>query len=157
MWLSAGQAKKPGSLRNIYFDMILHDTVFLVIESGGKFLLIKRANKPLKGLWACPGGHVDKGEEPYQAALREMKEEVGDVEPEEKPFTIFTHDVRVGHRHRAHAFRAKRVGKVKAGSDAEEAKWFTLEEIKKLDITDYSLRALNGFFVPANFSSNDKE
>ena len=137
--------------------MILHDTAMVIAEKTGKFLMIKRANTPFKGLWAAPGGHVDKGETPYQAALREMKEEVGDVEPEQKPLAVFIHDVRVGHRHRAHVFKAKRVGKVEAGSDAAELKWLTLEELKKVDMTDYTLRVLNKFFVPKNFNSNDKE
>jgi len=42
--------------------MILHDTVSIVIEKDGKFLLIKRRNKPEKNYWAVPGGHVDEGE-----------------------------------------------------------------------------------------------
>jgi len=29
------------------------------------------------GQWACPGGHLDPGETPEQAALRELEEEVG--------------------------------------------------------------------------------
>ena len=137
--------------------MIYHETVFVIIERGGKFLLIKRANTPLKGLWAAPGGHVDKGESPYIAACREMKEEVGDVEPEKEPLASFVHDVRVGHRHKAHVFTPKRIGKIKAGSDAAEARWFSLEEMKKLDITEYTLKALNEFFVPREFNSKDRE
>lgn len=31
--------------------------------------------------WACPGGHLENGEDPYEGAIREMKEETGlDVE-----------------------------------------------------------------------------
>lgn len=31
--------------------------------------------------WTCPGGHLEPGEDPYEGAIREMKEETGlDVE-----------------------------------------------------------------------------
>ncbi|MFI5347763.1 MAG: NUDIX hydrolase [Elusimicrobiota bacterium] len=40
----------------------------------GKVLLIK--HKKL-GLWLAPGGHIDEGETPDEAALRELREETG--------------------------------------------------------------------------------
>ena len=42
---------------------------------SGKFVLIERQKFPL-GL-ALPGGHVDPGEGPREAAIREFKEETG--------------------------------------------------------------------------------
>jgi ADP-ribose pyrophosphatase YjhB (NUDIX family) len=43
----------------------------------GQLLLAKRKGKHAAGLWSCPGGWVDFGEEPMVTALRELLEETG--------------------------------------------------------------------------------
>lgn len=40
-------------------------------------LLIQRAYDPYAGKWALPGGHIDAGEYPFDAATRELMEETG--------------------------------------------------------------------------------
>ena len=42
-----------------------------------KVLLVKRGRAPFAGLWSLPGGKVEGGETPRQAACREFKEETG--------------------------------------------------------------------------------
>jgi len=42
-----------------------------------KVLLIQRARKPYFGMWSLPGGRLEPGETPEQAAEREIMEEVG--------------------------------------------------------------------------------
>ncbi len=42
-----------------------------------KVLLIQRARKPYFGMWSLPGGRLEPGETPEQAAEREILEEVG--------------------------------------------------------------------------------
>ena len=51
--------------------------VSTLIEKGGEVLMLKRANEPFKGYWVLPGGFVDYDEEPDEAAIREVKEEIG--------------------------------------------------------------------------------
>lgn len=49
-------------------------TVYIVDSTSRDFLLL--FHKKL-GAWLAPGGHVEKGETPAQAAIREAKEELG--------------------------------------------------------------------------------
>lgn len=48
-----------------------------IIESDNLFLLVKRENNPLKGIYWLPGGRVYKNETLAEAFIRKMKEEVG--------------------------------------------------------------------------------
>ena len=45
-------------------------------NSVGEYLLLKRANEPLKNIWWVIGGRVHKGELMIQAAIRKVKEEI---------------------------------------------------------------------------------
>lgn len=58
--------------------------VSVLIEKDGKILLVKRGIKPWKGKWSLPAGYQELGEEPAEAAARELGEETGvEVDPGE--------------------------------------------------------------------------
>lgn len=48
-----------------------------VIVRDGHLLLGRRARHPFAGQWEAPGGFVERGEHPTQAAVREVREELG--------------------------------------------------------------------------------
>jgi 8-oxo-dGTP diphosphatase len=78
--------------------------VAILQNSDNKFLLVQR-NEPkaahIHGKWHFPGGGIEFGESPADAVLREIKEEVGDIEVQllsERP-VIFSHQYEVGNIH----------------------------------------------------------
>lgn len=52
-------------------------TVDAVVRSGGYVLLVERGRSPGRGLWALPGGFLERGDTVLQSALRELVEETG--------------------------------------------------------------------------------
>ncbi len=48
-----------------------------LVESESRVLLLRRGIEPSLGMWTFPGGYVDLGETPAEAAIRETVEEVG--------------------------------------------------------------------------------
>jgi len=55
-------------------DLLLLPAVTAVIREGDRFLLARHADF---GLWSLIGGAVEPGEEPADAAIREVHEETG--------------------------------------------------------------------------------
>ena len=62
--------------------------VYIIFKKDGKILMGRRQNTTYyDGWYGVPAGHVEAGELPTQAAVREAKEEVGvDVNPEDIKF-----------------------------------------------------------------------
>ena len=48
-----------------------------IIEKEGKFLLMQEAQEACRGKWSIPAGLVDPGENIFESAVREIKEEAG--------------------------------------------------------------------------------
>jgi mutator protein MutT len=49
----------------------------VVVDTAGHVLLVQRRNPPGAGTWTILGGKLEEGEEPEQAAEREVREETG--------------------------------------------------------------------------------
>jgi 8-oxo-dGTP diphosphatase len=58
---------------------------YLFLEKDGKFLVARRCNTGYEdGKYQVPAGHIEKGELPSEALIREAKEEIGiDIAPED--------------------------------------------------------------------------
>ena len=56
---------------------IKRTAAMVILRSGDRFLLLERAKPPNIGHFVPVGGKLDPFEDPYTAALREVKEETG--------------------------------------------------------------------------------
>ena len=66
--------------------------VTILRDASGRVLLAERLPRQLSaGYWELPGGKVDAGETPIQAAAREAHEEVGVTVEELRPFLSYDH------------------------------------------------------------------
>lgn len=54
-----------------------HTVAGVMIKNGERYLLVQEKLEKAYGQWNWPAGHVDPGETVEQAAIREVKEEVG--------------------------------------------------------------------------------
>lgn len=73
-----GQSHRPhcvGCQRFYYSNPVPAACCF--VRRGDELLFVQRAVEPAKGLWTLPGGFVELGETPEEAALRELEEETG--------------------------------------------------------------------------------
>jgi bifunctional NMN adenylyltransferase/nudix hydrolase len=119
-------------------------TADAVVLHSGHVLLVRRAAEPGKGLWAFPGGFVDKSETIRAAAIRELHEETGLELPMSllagavRSREVFDHpDRSLRGRTITHAycfeFPAGELPAVKGRDDAEHAQWVPLSDVMEME------------------------
>ncbi|HWG05631.1 MAG TPA: NUDIX hydrolase [Beijerinckiaceae bacterium] len=111
-------------------------------------LLIRRSKPPRLGEWSLPGGKVEFGETLRAALLREVREETGlDVQIVDLLDTaeiIFDAEAGAADAHyvlvdfTVHAVS----GRLAAGSDAADARWFSLDAIAGLHLWSETRRVI---------------
>jgi ADP-ribose pyrophosphatase YjhB (NUDIX family) len=112
-----------------------------VIVKDDRALLIRRGQPPLLGEWSLPGGVLECGETLREATKRESREETGlAVEVDEMlgvyERVIRSEDGRVQYHYVLIDFLCHPVaGKLKAGTDAADAGWFSRNELPALKLT----------------------
>ncbi len=103
-------------------------------------LLIRRGSAPLQGEWSLPGGVLECGETLREAVIREASEETGlKVETVEMlgvyERVIRAEDTLVRYHYVLIDFLCRIAGgKLQAGSDAAEVRWFNREELPTLNL-----------------------
>lgn len=144
----------------------IHDKIDFTVEVFVVYknkVLLRKHDKLKK--WLGVGGHIELDEDPVQAAIREVKEEVGldiqldsTLKPKYKsgtgdlipPYYLNRHKISKTHEHIAFIYfaRAKK-NRIKQGEKekSEECKWLTKEELLNdnviaSNIKFYALKAL---------------
>ena len=110
----------------------------IILRKDNKILLVKEVLEDKKEHWIFPGGGVDFGESVENAALREVKEEIG-IDVEIKDFLGFKEIIRPQFDYHSIIFffiaeplndEFSRIGNVL------DAKYFTINEAKSLNLVD---------------------
>lgn len=100
-------------------------------EKKLKILLIRRGGFPYKGSWAMPGGFCRKGEDVIDSARRELCEETGIDDAYVKLVGVYGEPDRDPRGWViSSTYMALMNGRdchLKAGDDAQDARWFTVE------------------------------
>jgi 8-oxo-dGTP diphosphatase len=119
----------------------------LLIEDG-KILLVKRKSPPSIGRWSLPGGAVEKGEALKDAVKREFFEETSLSVKVVKLLTVYEKiEVgadKVGYHYVILLYLLEYInGSLKANDDAQDACFFSKDEILGLNLTDGLIEVLN--------------
>ena len=115
--------------------------VGVLIEEGGRYLIIKRAAEPDSGLWSIPGGLVELGEKASDAAAREALEETGlVVEIVDRVGVVdkivYDDEGRVKYHFVILDFKARPLsGDMTPMDDASDALWVAPEELPRYSLT----------------------
>jgi ADP-ribose pyrophosphatase YjhB (NUDIX family) len=118
----------------------MHRSAGAIIKNKeGKILLIDRANFPYG--FACPSGHIEEGESPEDAMVREVKEEVHLSVQKYKPILNEFNAANTCKRgikgHDWHIFEViEWGGKAKGNEEAKSIGWYSPEEINELVLED---------------------
>jgi 8-oxo-dGTP diphosphatase len=106
-----------------------------VVIDAERLLLVKRGNPPGAGLWAVPGGRVERGETMEAAVAREVAEETG-LGVMVGPFLGWVERISDSHHFVIGDFRAECLGNtdLRAGDDAADAAWVPLGALSEWDL-----------------------
>lgn len=103
-----------------------------ILSDGSKFLMIRRADGIAKaGAWCFPGGHVERGETPKVAIVREVREELGiEITPTFRLGSLRVMDS----RHILVAWRVEHIrGELTPDPrEVAETRWCTPQEIRDI-------------------------
>ena len=129
-------------------DVIL----FAIGDDALSVLLIQRGRPPFQNAWAFPGGFVEVGESPWDAACRELKEETGVQDIQLDQLRTFGAPGRDPRGHVVSVvylavLAARAAPQPMAGSDAAAARWWSIGDLPPMafdhaEILNFGLQRL---------------
>jgi 8-oxo-dGTP diphosphatase len=124
----------------------------VILKKDNKLLLVKEILENFREYWIFPGGGVEFGETIEEAAIRETKEETG-LDVEIKEFLGFKEIIvpKYDYHTIIFFFIAEPLNhEIKLTDKVLDARYFSLDEIKDLNLVDSAEWALKEFRKKAN-------
>jgi 8-oxo-dGTP diphosphatase len=110
----------------------------IAVTKDNHLLLVKRGVSPEKGKWSMPGGYIDYGEDPREAAVREVQEETGLNVRITRLIDVMGGDG-LGGASIVIMFEAEVIsGTLHPEDDAEEAVFFLASEVPMTEIASFT-------------------
>jgi ADP-ribose pyrophosphatase YjhB (NUDIX family) len=107
--------------------------VMTLVEKDRHMLLVKRGVMPAKGQWTFPGGFLEAGETPEEAALRELREETGIPGKIRGIINAYTEHSKLYGPIINVAYAVQPLGGVpQPGDDAEDVQWVPKDQLGDL-------------------------
>ena len=140
------------------------ETVLAYIQKDNCFLMLYRNKKKVdinKGKWVGVGGHLEEGETPNMALVREIKEETGYdvIEYSKKGLVYFNYD---GYSEEMYLYLVTKVEGELIECDEGELKYIPIDDIKELDVWEgdkiflpYLLEDKPYFELELNYEGNN--
>jgi len=129
--------------------------VCIVQDADGRLLMAERTPRQLSaGYWELPGGKVDPGESPQQAAVRELAEEVGITALEVRPWISYHHEFRL-RRLRLFFFRIDRWSGSPQGREGQRIAWVDPANPQVMPILPSVERVLIALGLPDLYAVTD--
>jgi 8-oxo-dGTP diphosphatase len=122
--------------------------VSILRSSDGRVLMAERTARQISaGFWELPGGKVDPGETPQDAAVRELEEEIGVQALVVRPWVRYDHVFRT-RRLRLFFFRIERWSGVPMGREGQRIAWVDPAAPEVAPILPSVARLLTGLGLP---------
>ncbi len=126
-----------------------------LIHKEGRVLMIRRRFEPNKGKWSLPGGLVEVGEAPEDAARREVREELGLEAVVESLLQVANEVIKDDQgRVRYHFILVDYLirpldGEVVLNEESEEFAWFEPSAVAALNTTENTRKIIAKFIEEA--------
>lgn len=121
-----------------------------IVQRDGRYLLVRRANPPAADMFAFPGGRAEPGETPEDTAIRECREETGLVVARPRLFATYDLETRgpdgaLQSHYFLSVFRVDACDdrQAVAADDAAELGWYSLAEIRTMNVPDSVLDCID--------------